>query len=76
MYWIHSHYSAGASEILIGPLYFLSDHFLRGEVRVCGLEGGGVRVINCIPQVCLLPEKCALSLLTLTALINRDLPIT
>lgn len=52
MYWIRSHYSADTSEIQIGPPHFLSDRFLRGEVRVCVLEGGGVRVLNYNPQVC------------------------
>ena len=29
-----------------GPLYFLSDHFLSGEARVHGSEGGRVRILE------------------------------
>ena len=74
VYWIHSHHAAGVSEIPIDPLYFLSDHFQSGEVRVRGLEGVGFRVLNDISQVGFLSD-CALLLLASAALINRHISI-
>lgn len=38
------HFSLHYSEILIGPLFFLLDRFLWGDVRVRGSEGGMARV--------------------------------